>query len=109
MLAAQIEQNSSFGRRMDCKVLDVRDVDVRTAHVHGCVGAGVLSSLPKFHPLSMETLNSATPEEMASSDPATPATEEGEREMGEVEERREKEETLQSDSDGRANVGSERK
>ena len=38
MLAAQVEQNSSFGRQMDCKVLDVRDVDVRTcARVHTCV------------------------------------------------------------------------
>ena len=30
MLVAQIEQHSSVGRKMDCKVLDVRDVDVRT-------------------------------------------------------------------------------
>ena len=57
----------------------------------------------------MEALNSATPKEMASSDTATPAAEEGEEETEEVEERREKEETSQSDSDGRANVGSERK
>lgn len=34
MLAAQIEQNSSFGKKMDCKVLDVRDVDVRTCTHH---------------------------------------------------------------------------
>ena len=33
MLAAQIEQHSSVGRKMGCKVLDVRDVDVRT-HTH---------------------------------------------------------------------------
>ena len=57
----------------------------------------------------MEALNSATPEEMASSDTASPAAEEGEEETEEVEEKREKEETSQSDSDGRANVGSERK
>ena len=57
----------------------------------------------------MEALNSATPEEMASSDTASPAAEEGEEETEEVEEKREKEETSQSDSDGKANVGSERK
>lgn len=69
-----------------------------------------MSSLPKFHPSFMEALNSATPKEMASSDTASPAAEEGEEEeTEEVEEKREKEETSQSDSDGRANVGSERK
>ena len=35
MLAAQIEQHSSVGRKMDCKVLGGRDVDVRT-HTHTC-------------------------------------------------------------------------
>ena len=31
MLSAQIEQNTSVGRKMDCRVLDVRDVDVSSA------------------------------------------------------------------------------
>lgn len=61
----------------------------------------------------MEALNSAGPEEMAGSDTATPAAEvEGGGEMDEVEEVQEKgkkEGTSQSDSDGRANVGSEGK
>jgi import inner membrane translocase subunit TIM44 len=33
VLSAQIEQNTSFGRKMDCKVLDVRDVDILMAKV----------------------------------------------------------------------------
>jgi len=64
-----------------------------------------LSSLPQFHPSFIEALNSATPEEMASGDTATLAAEEGEGMTEEVEEKGEKEETSQSDSDGRANIG----
>ena len=59
MLAAQIEQHSSLGRKMDCKVLDVRDVDVRThthCDTHTCMHicthtcARAHTALSPFHP-----------------------------------------------------------
>lgn len=67
-----------------------------------------MSCLPKFHPVLLEAVNSAAPEEATpSSDNATSDAEEARKEREEV--KREEKDISQSDSEGESAVDSERK